>query len=91
MFAHRRFRVCLLSLFCLLVVSGVPRASGDSVLPENRVPGSIESTARRLANNLTHDGYQLARGYFKLYTKDDCAASYAAVGHASATIPLRPT
>ena len=91
MFAHRRFRVCLLSLFCLLVVSGVPHASGDSVLPENRVPGSIESTARRLANNLTHDGYQLARGYFKLYTKDDCAASYAAVGHASATIPLRPT
>ena len=80
MVAHSRFLICLLSLTCLLVVSGVAPASGDSVLPENKVPGWIESSARRLANNLTHDGYQVARGYFKLYTLDDCTASYAAVG-----------
>jgi hypothetical protein len=59
-------------------------------MPENKVPGSIESTARRLANNLTHDGYEVARGYFKLYTKDDCGASYAAVGSCFGNNPAAP-
>jgi hypothetical protein len=90
MVAHRRFLICLLSLTCLLVVSGAPPASGDSVSPENNVPGWIESSARRLANNLTKDGYQVARGYFKLYAPEDCAASYAAVRTCYANNPAAP-
>ena len=48
-----------------------------SVMPENKVPGTIESTARRLTHQLQAQGYAVARGYAKLYTEADCDASYA--------------
>ena len=40
------------------------------------MPGWVESTARRLANGLQRQGYEVTTGYFKLYTKDDCPYSY---------------
>ena len=51
-------------------------ANAQTVMPENKVPGQVESTARRLTNQLDQHGYQVLRGYFKLYTIDDCDMSY---------------
>ena len=51
-------RTKLMSLFCLIFILGLlalweaSAASAASILPENKVPGWVESTARRLANGL---------------------------------------
>ena len=65
-------------------------ASADSPMPENKVPGRVESTARRLANGLKQQGYEVARGYFKLYTEDDCPYSYEVLHSCLGNNPAAP-
>ena len=76
MSATRKIRVCLQLVVLLLMVGGMAPSSADSPMPENKVPGWVESNARRLANGLKQQGYRVPRGYFKLYTQDDCPYSY---------------
>jgi hypothetical protein len=59
-------------------------------MPENKVPGWVESTARRLANGLKQHGYEVTRGYFKLYTKDDCPYSYEVLKSCLGNNPAAP-
>ena len=59
--------------------------------PENKVPGTIESTARRLTHQLKAQGYAVARGYAKLYTEADCDASYAIMHTCYSNNPAAPT
>ena len=61
-----------------------------SVMPENKVPGSVESTARRLAHQLEAQGYTVARGYVKLYTAADCDWSYAIMHTCYSSNPAAP-
>ena len=61
-----------------------------SVMPENKVPGTIESTARRLMHQLEAQGYAVARGYVKLYTEADCDASYAIMHTCYSNNPAAP-
>lgn len=70
-----RLLAMLIAIVLLCPTLAAP-ASADSPLPENKVPGWVESTARRLANGFKQQGYEVARGYFKLYTQDDCPFSY---------------
>lgn len=74
----------------LLLVLGATPAFGDSTLPKNKVPGGVNSTARRLANNLELQGFEVTRGYFKLYTKDDCPTSYPVLGSCLGNNPAAP-
>jgi hypothetical protein len=73
----------------LLLWSAVP-ASADSAMPENKVPGNVESIARRLMHDLKKDGYEVARGYFKLYTQDDCPYSYEVLKTCLGNNPAAP-
>jgi hypothetical protein len=66
--------------------AGFPR----SIQSENKVPGWVESTARRLANGLKQQGYQVARGYFKLYTQADCPSSYSVLRSCLGNNPAAP-
>lgn len=66
--------------------AGFPR----SIQSENKVPGWVESTARRLANGLKQQGYQVARGYFKLYTQADCPSSYSVLRSCLGNNPTAP-
>ncbi len=59
-------------------------------MPENKVPGWVESTARRLANDLKQQGYEVARGYFKLYTQEDCPYSYEVLHSCLGNNPAAP-
>ena len=61
-----------------------------SVMPENTAPGAVESVARRLIDQLEKQGYEVARGYFKLYTKEDCGASYDVMGTCFGNNPAAP-
>ena len=94
LFRKRRFfDYCLLSLLIALTMlcpALAAPAFADSPMPENKVPGWVESTARRLANGLKQQGYEVGRGYFKLYTKDDCPYSYEVLHSCLGNNPAAP-
>ncbi|MBP1694800.1 MAG: hypothetical protein H6Q37_2683 [Chloroflexi bacterium] len=82
--------VGLLFLLSLILTRGGLRASGESSMPVNKVPGSVESKARRLMNNLKKQGFQVERGYFKLYTNADCPTSFKEIGTCWGNNPAAP-
>lgn len=86
----RKITCCLLSVIAVSVAWGVAPASGDSVLPQNKVPGWVESKARRLMHELKKDGYEVSRGYFYLYTKEDCPYSWATMESCYGNNPAAP-
>jgi hypothetical protein len=90
---------CTLAAVALVTVGSIALAARDqlfrpagapAVIRENRVPGNVESTARRLANQLKQDGYDVSRGYFKLYTKEDCDLSYEVMRTCYGNNPAAP-
>ena len=91
---------CLLALLIAISLTMTTSTAGPgqstplrhpgSVMPENKVPGTIESTARRLQHQLESRGYAVARGYLKLYTAADCDWSYALMGTCYSNNPAAP-
>jgi hypothetical protein len=79
-----------LQIFVLLMVGGAAPTTADSPMPVNNVPGWVESTARRLANGFRQQGYQVARGYFKLYTQEDCPYSLQVLHSCLGNNPAAP-
>lgn len=85
-------------VFALFVLPGGSPASTQNVkpenartvMPENKVPGQVESTARRLTHQLDKQGYEVLRGYFKLYTTDDCDLSYQVLHTCLGNNPAAP-
>jgi hypothetical protein len=61
-----------------------------TIMPENKVPARVESTARRLMHQLDKQGYEVLRGYFKVYTTDDCDLSYKVMHTCYANNPAAP-
>jgi hypothetical protein len=86
----RKIYGCLLAVIVVSLVWGASPASTGSVLPQNKVPGWVESKARRLMHELEKDGYQVSRGYFRLYTLDDCAYSWATMETCYGNNPAAP-
>lgn len=80
----------LVFLFTLFLTWGSMQATGESAIPVNKVPGSVESTARRLTNTLKQQGFQVERGYFKLYTNEDCPTSFEEIGTCWGNNPAAP-
>ena len=85
-----KFWVCFLCVLALLLGSGGFPASGDSMLPENKVPASVESKALRLMDGFKKGGFEVSQGYFKLYTNDDCPTSFAEVRTCWGNNPAAP-
>jgi hypothetical protein len=86
----RKIHACLLSVVAVSLVWGAAPASGGSVLPQNKVPGWVESKARRLMHELKKDGYEVSRGYFRLYTSADCPYSWATMESCYGNNPAAP-
>jgi hypothetical protein len=86
-------RKILVSLFILIALSltwGGFSASADGPMPENKVPGSVESKTRRLMNDLRKEGFEVERGYFRLITEEDCPASFAEMATCYGNNPAAP-
>lgn len=83
-------RHCYLTLGFAWLTLAAPAFSQNQVRSLNKVPGSVESTAQRLANGLKKQGFEVSRGYFKLYTKDDCQYSYAVMQTCYGNNPAAP-
>ena len=65
--------------WCLALIiyfAMVPWAFSQNVTWMNKVPAKVESTAQQLTHLLDKQGYEVLRGYFKLYTTADCDLSY---------------
>lgn len=56
----------------------------------NAVPPAVADLARRLSRDLTQQGYKVAQGYMKLYTKADCVYSYKVMKSCFANNPAAP-
>lgn len=85
-----KFFVFLSIVLILLLNNAAIVVKSESAFPENKVPGSVESVARRLTNNLKKDGYEVERGYFKLYTEEDCPTSFAQMKNCFGNNPAAP-
>lgn len=55
-----------------------------------RDAGLVESTTRRLTDDLMQQGYEVGRGYFELYTEDDCTYSYDVLHSCLGNNPAAP-
>jgi len=90
---RRSFDYCLLSLLIALAMlcpALAAPASADSPMPENKAPVGVESTADRLAEGLKQHGYEVGRGYFKLYTQNDCQYSFEVLHSCLGNNPAAP-
>ncbi len=83
-------RFCLLSILALGLLDGVSRTAASNILQENDVPPSVDSKAQRLMTKLQEQGFEVSRGYMRLYTEEDCPYSFAQVGTCAGTNPAAP-
>jgi hypothetical protein len=88
--ASRKLLVCLQLVVLLLMVGGTAPASAESAIPKNNVPPQLEHTARSLTRDLERQCDEVARGYFELYTQDDCPYSYDVLHTCLANNPAAP-
>jgi len=58
--------------WCLIAIFVAGRSAESGAVPVNSVPVSIEQDAQHLTDALTAQGFQVTRGYVKLYTQEDC-------------------
>ena len=82
--------VFLTIVIILVLTLGELPVKSKSPMPENKVPGEVESVARRLMNNLKQQGFEVERGYFKLYTEADCPTSFQELGNCYGNNPAAP-
>jgi hypothetical protein len=74
----------------LFLFPGCSSDSSNSSHPQNNVPLSIERDAQRLIADLTAQGFEVKRGYFKIYTQDDCSYSYETMKSCYGNNPAAP-
>jgi len=89
MIKYRSTPLCLLLVTAFLLAAGAS-ARGESIMSENKVPGQVESKARRLTHDLKKEGFEVIRGYFKLWTKDDCQYTADKMGTCYGNNPASP-
>lgn len=76
---YRKILVCLFFVTGVLIAAGVS-AKGDDSTAENNVPRRVESKAVQLTKELEKQGFQVSRGYFKLWTIENCDYTVALLG-----------
>ncbi|MBE0686506.1 MAG: hypothetical protein IH585_10945 [Anaerolineaceae bacterium] len=88
---HKPNILVILSIVFILFLTLVELpVKSKSPMPENKVPGQVERVARRLMNDLKQQGYEVERGYFKLYTEEDCPVSFQELGNCYGNNPAAP-
>jgi hypothetical protein len=90
MVTRRKVALCLQLIAVILMMCSAVPVSADRAMPENKVPENVISTARQLMHDLKQEGYEVERGYFKLYTKNDCPYSYDVLKSCLGNNPAAP-
>jgi len=83
-----------LSIPCAVLLLGavsVSLAAGmDPLSKVNRLPPSLEQKAQDLRADLEHKGYEVARGYWALWSEDDCKYPIRTLGNCYGNNPSAP-
>lgn len=80
---------CFLA-FALACLSVAPLAVSQNVMSINKVPGQIESKAQRLTHALQKQGFEVNRGYFKMWGVEQCQYTFDIVGLCFGNNPAAP-
>jgi hypothetical protein len=88
MTAYDRVLVFGLSVITIFVISWSAECGAAS--KDNHMPDSVERHAQRLIDGLTANGFEVTRGYFRLYTQEDCEYSYEVMGTCYGNNPAAP-
>ncbi len=81
-------RLLVLVIGSLFFISGC--LTSDSSSEHQSLPDFIENKAQLLISDLTEQGYEVQRGYLKLYTTDDCEYSYRVMENCYGNNPAAP-
>lgn len=81
-------KCCLALVFVLFSMAAL--AFPKSPMSVNEVPRELASTARNLEHVLRKHGFDVKRGYFRLYTTDDCPYSFEVMKSCYANNPAAP-
>jgi hypothetical protein len=90
MINYRKIPGCLLFVTALLFAGSESSAKSGSAVPENKAPGQIESKAVRLAHELQKQGFEVNRGYVKLWKIEDCQYTFDRIGLCLGNNPAAP-
>ena len=74
----------------LVSLSLAPWMLSQNVRSFNKVPGKIESTAQRLTHALLKQGFEVNRGYFKVWSIEQCQYTFDIVGLCFGNNPAAP-
>ena len=86
---YYKIPVCLLFV-AILLYAFTAFAGGGNVMSVNKVPGQVESKARRLMHDLRKEGFEVSRGYIKLWTVEQCDYTYQKMGMCYGNNPAAP-
>ncbi len=85
-----KIRSTVFSLVLLLAAAACSKGTEEPIPGNNKIPPSIESLTQEVIKDLRHQGYEVARGYMRLFTIEDCAGSIAAMGQCFGNNPTAP-
>ncbi|WP_136523976.1 hypothetical protein [Geomonas ferrireducens] len=88
MSASKLFWLCIFTL--LITVSGSQGAATDPLSKANRLPASLEMTVQGFQGAVLQEGYEVARGYWRLWGADDCKLPLQSVGFCYGNNPTAP-
>ncbi len=72
------------------VFSGAGTAATDPLSKANRLPPSLEQKVEDFQGALKARGYEVARGYWELWSADDCKFSLQTIGNCYGNNPTAP-
>jgi hypothetical protein len=83
-----------LSMFCALLLVGafstVVSAATDPLSKANRLPPSLEQKVQDFQSAIIEAGYEVSRGYWDLWSTDDCKYPLQTVGFCYGNNPTAP-
>lgn len=80
----------LLRLVLVLAAAHAASALAQQQPPKNDVPPAIERAVAELTANLKAQGFEVQRGYFKLYSDADCTVSFSVMHTCYGNNPAAP-
>ena len=85
---NRFFKKVFLSFAAILLL--IPGCSSNDNSSTGSPSAAVEAYVQKITDDLTSRGFDVMRGYFKLYTQDDCSYSYEKMKSCFGNNPAAP-
>ncbi|MGA2491151.1 MAG: hypothetical protein ABSF99_13370, partial [Anaerolineales bacterium] len=85
---HPKIQIVLITILALLLIVGASPVYASPNPPKNKVPAPLKLSTLLLTSRLMGQGLTVMRGYFKLFTMDDCEYTIADMGQCYGNNPV---